>query len=128
MRQAACACGRLTAKMEGDPIRVSLCHCEACRALSGSAFSWNARYEAGSVTLAGSSKVWTRRGDEGSLITNHFCPDCGVTLYYSNDQLPGMVMVRVGTLDSPRPAPEVSVYDDRRPDWLGLEGDIERWT
>ena len=127
---ATCGCGALRAEVSEAPLRISACHCDDCRRLSGSAFTLNARFEDGAVTVTGASRTFARRGDEGSTIYNGFCPSCGVTVFYRNSDVPGMVAVRVGCFVPPDlPAPDVTVYDDRRPDWLrfDVEG-IERWS
>jgi hypothetical protein len=43
-RCAECSCGQLAAICQGDPVRISVCHCLACKRRSGSAFSNNARF------------------------------------------------------------------------------------
>lgn len=120
MRVARCGCGQLTATCEGEPLRVAICHCHACRTRTGSAFSWNTRFKSTAVTLAGRDKSFTRRGDEGSEITYHFCPDCGVSVWYTNDQVDGTAIPAGAFAPGDLPAPQTSVYDNRRPDWLDL--------
>ena len=127
---AACTCGQLTATCNGPPKRTSVCHCLECKRHSGSAFSWNAHYDADQVVVAGKSTAFSRSGDEGSTITHHFCPVCGVTVYYLNDDLPGMVAVQAGAFaDVTFTPPSVSVYDpSRHVPWLTLTNpDIDRW-
>ncbi|MEY1556204.1 GFA family protein [Yoonia sp. R2331] len=119
---AACACGQLTAQASGDPLRAVVCHCHACRTRTGSAFSLNTRFASDAVTMQGTSKAFTRTGDEGSQITYHFCPDCGVTVWYLNDQIDGVMIPGGALAPADLPAPTLSVYDVRRPDWLRLAG------
>jgi len=119
---ASCACGALTAAVTAAPIRVAICHCHACRTRTGSAFSWNARFAADAVTMTGDCRSYVRIGDEGSEITYHFCPNCGVTVWYENAQVPG-IAISVGTFaPDDLPPPSVSVYHDRKPDWFALAG------
>lgn len=121
--KAACACGQLTATSDEPPVRTSVCHCHACRTRTGSAFSYNARFSQGSISTSGTSSSYTRVGDEGSNITYHFCPTCGVTVWFVNDQVDA-VMVPAGAMAPDLPqAPTASVYDDRRPPWLALLAD-----
>jgi hypothetical protein len=37
-RYAACGCEQLQLTAEGDPVRISVCHCLACQRRTGSAF------------------------------------------------------------------------------------------
>ena len=120
-RLAACACGQLTARCTGAPVRVSVCHCLACKRRTGSAFSWNARFQAAAVAVAGRQAEFTREGDEGGRLTYNFCPDCGATVHYRIDTDPGVVAVPAGAFADPAfPAPFVSVYERRRCDWVGM--------
>lgn len=123
MTDATCACGQLRATLAHPPKRASICHCEDCRKRSGSAFSLNARYAPSEVETKGRSSSYTRKGDEGSSICYHFCPDCGVVVWYLNDQIDA-VLIPVGTAVPAELCPPVmSVYDERRPEWLRLEGE-----
>ena len=83
---ASCRCGQLTAIAQGDPVRVSVCHCLACQKRTGSAFSVQARWEAESVEISGDAKQWTRTADSGQTTTYSFCPECGSTVHYSGGE------------------------------------------
>ena len=53
-RVAACACGRLTATVLGEPLRVSICHCLECQRRGGGVFGAHMTVESlndGPVTL-----------------------------------------------------------------------------
>lgn len=96
-----------------------MCHCLACQKRTGSAFALTARWPADRVTIAGTSHEYVRVGDEGSSATFRFCPTCAVTMYFDNDQMPGMIAVPVGVFADPTfPPPQVSVYGVRRHPWL----------
>lgn len=128
-RTASCACGALTAEVTGEPIRVAICHCHACRTRTGSAFSWNARFAAEAVSMTGDSRSYIRIGDEGSEITYHFCPHCGVTVWYENSALPGIAIPVGAFAPGDLPSPSVSVYHDRKPDWFAVaDSDIDIWN
>ncbi|OAE19403.1 hypothetical protein AXG93_1224s1000 [Marchantia polymorpha subsp. ruderalis] len=44
----------------------------------------------------------------------HFCPDCGSTVYYENEDTPGVYAVPVGAFADPTfPAPQRSIYENR---------------
>ncbi len=122
-RRAECSCGQLSATCSGEPLRVSVCHCLACKRRSGSAFSHNARFAAADVAIEGRAAEFTLIGDEGSRATFSFCPECGTTVHYRNDQMPGMIVVPVGAFADPSfPPPTFSVYHDesRRYSWVEI--------
>ncbi len=101
-RRASCRCGQLTATCEGEPVRVSVCHCLACQQRSGSAFSAQARWPKEKVAIEGRSKAWTHTADSGNSITYAFCPDCGSTVYYTGGNFPDLVAVPVRAFADPQ--------------------------
>lgn len=113
-RLASCSCGQLTARVSGEPVRVSICHCLACQRRTGSVFGQQAQFRREEVSLAGVSTEYVRVGDEGSRIRFHFCPTCGSTVYYEPEGLEAFLAIPVGAFADPDfPAPSVSVYEDR---------------
>jgi hypothetical protein len=122
-RTAACVCGALTAACQGEPVRVSACHCLACQQRTGSAFSVQARFNEDQVTIAGPRGQWTRVGDGGLHITHEFCPTCGGTLAWRIAEAPGVIAIAVGAFADPTfPAPVRSIYEERMHPWLTLTG------
>jgi hypothetical protein len=127
-RRAACSCGALSVETEGDPVRISVCHCYACQQRSGSAFAVQARFPRERTRIAGSSTAFVRTGDSGGKATFHFCPTCGTTVYYEMGFAPEMIAIPVGVFtDSTFPAPTVAVYEGRRHSWVTIEGIAERY-
>jgi hypothetical protein len=121
-RRAQCSCGQLAAICEGEPVRVSVCHCLECKRRSGSAFSNNARFLEAKVSFEGRSKEYTRVSDTGNRVTYFFCPECGTTVHYKIDAQPGLVAIPVGAFaDLDFPAPFLSFYhQSRRYPWVGI--------
>lgn len=126
-KTAACSCGQLRVICEGAPLRVSLCHCLECQKRTGSLFGVAARFACEHVTIEGRATKYQRRGDDGHLVSSHFCPDCGSTVWWELDVQPGVVAVAVGAFADPDfPMPARSVYQHRRHRWLELPESIER--
>lgn len=118
-REAKCSCGSVRALCRGEPARVSVCHCLACKARSGSAFSYNATYPEDQVETFGDPRSYERRNDEGYWGRFAFCGDCGATVHYRIERRPGMITIPIGAFGEPDfPAPTVEVYDERRQHWL----------
>ena len=127
-RVASCSCGQLSATTTGAPVRISICHCLACQRRTGSVFGMQARFPEAAVTVQGRSTVFARTGDEGTTARFHFCPDCGATVYYLMDAIPGMVAIPVGAFADPGfPPPRVSVYGERMHPWVRLPDGIEHF-
>ena len=127
-RRAACCCGQLYAVAEGDPARISMCHCLACQRRTGSTFGAQARFPRDRVSINGTSTQYVRTADSGDHITFHFCPACGSTVFYQPDQEPDLIAIPLGAFaDSSFPAPTVSVYESRRHAWTGLPPDVEHF-
>lgn len=130
MREALCHCGQLKVHCEGEPVRVSMCHCHLCQRRTGSAFGVQARFPEGQVRWEGRRQQYTRVGDTNHQVTLSFCPECGSTVFWQLEGLPGFIAVAVGAFaDQSFPQPSVSVYEARRHPWaLTPEGMItERW-
>lgn len=127
VRIAACSCGQLSVRTEGEPTRVSVCHCLACQRRTGSVFAAQARFPRSCATIAGASSTWLRTGDEGGKVTFHFCATCGATVYHVVDGYDtDSIAIPVGTFADPDfPAPTVSVYEERMHDWVSLPDGIE---
>jgi hypothetical protein len=113
-RLASCSCGQLTAQVDGEPVRVSICHCLACQRRTGS--------------VLGTSSKYVRIGDEGSRATFHFCPHCGSNVYYEAEGLEEYITIPVGAFADPNfPAPSVSVYEGRMHRWVVPPADAEHF-
>lgn len=123
-RTASCRCGQLTATCEGEPVRVSVCHCLACQQRSGSAFSAQSRWPKEKVAIEGRSKSWARTADSGNRITYAFCPDCGSTVHYAGGNFPDLIAIPVGAFADPGfPPPTFSVWEERKHPWVAISGD-----
>jgi hypothetical protein len=124
-REAACSCGQLRVTVEGDPVRISMCHCLACQRRTGSAFSIQARWPADRVRIEGRYTDYIRINDAGEERMFHFCPDCGATVSYQTD--PDRIAVPIGAFADPafRP-PRVSVWESRRHPWVSVPAEAER--
>ncbi|HEY4942937.1 MAG TPA: GFA family protein [Rhizomicrobium sp.] len=124
-RRAQCECGQLSATCSGEPRRVAVCHCLACKRRSGSAFGFAGWWAQKDVTIAGRSTPYVRIGDEGNHITMNFCPVCGVSVHRTNSGIPGVIGIAAGAFaDLSFPPPTVSVYHDSRGyPWLEIHAE-----
>ena len=124
-RRAECSCGQLSAVCSGEPVRISVCHCLACKRRSGSAFSWNVRFAEDDVSIQGRAVEFTRIGDMGGRVSYSFCSDCGTTVHYRIDAQPGLIAIPVGAFADPSfPPPFQSFYhESRRCEWVEVRAE-----
>ncbi len=112
---AACSCCALAITARGEPLKVSACHCRACRRRKGSAFSVAVFYERGQTTPSGPSRVYSRLGDSGLPVAFQFCPACGVSVFWYPAFRPDRVAIALGCFaDPPPPGPTQAVYEQDR--------------
>jgi hypothetical protein len=85
-----------------------------------------ARWPKDRVDIRGRHTEYVRISDGGNQRTFRFCPDCGTTVFWTNEESPDVIAVAIGTFaDSSFPQPAVSVYESRRYPWLSLPVGIE---
>ena len=120
-RRAACSCGQLNLTIEGEPSRISMCHCLECQRRTGAVISNQARFPREQVTISGKSTAWIRTAESGNVLTFHFCPTCGSTVYWENEGFLGYVAVAIGNFADPNfPAPTIAVWEESRHPWVSL--------
>lgn len=122
--EARCDCGQLRVTVSGELPATSVCHCHACQRRTGSVFGVQLRVSAERVRVTGESSTYERRGE--GLVTMHFCPKCGSTVYWTLDGFPDSISIAAGAFaGQPVPAPTFSVYEERMHAWVQLPDTIE---
>ena len=120
-RTASCSCGQLRVTCEGEPVRVSMCHCLECQKRTGSTCGAQARWPHGKVAIQGDATEYVRISDSGNAITFSFCPRCGSTVHYRIELDPDVIAVAIGAFADPKfPPPKYSVYESRKHAWTGV--------
>jgi hypothetical protein len=61
---AACRCEQLRLLVEGEPVRISICHCFDCQRRTGSAFGVQARFPAEEVQIEGNYAEYEHESDD----------------------------------------------------------------
>jgi len=122
-RRAVCSCGNLKVACEGEPVRISMCHCDACQRRTGSAFGVQARFPRELVTIEGEASRFERIAESGNTLTYGFCPACGSTLFWEGTGFPDLIAVAVGGFADPGfPAPRISIFEAKRHPWALAPG------
>jgi len=95
----SCLCGQVAYKAEAEPVFAAHCHCDDCRKNTGAAYAPLVFVPAKSLTWQGETRAYTHTADSGSIMTKHFCTQCGTQLFGSNANRNDRIHIKVGTLD-----------------------------
>lgn len=118
-RSGGCLCGQVRYRFTADPLMVAVCHCRNCQKQSGTAFSIVCVLADTQYSQQGKTTIFQDRGDSGAIVHRHFCAGCGSPIISIADALPGLTIIKAGTLDDPRPwRPSLEAYCDRALPWL----------
>jgi hypothetical protein len=99
-----------------------------CQRRTGAPFGVGAFYPAEVVVTAGATKQYTRAAASGAKVQTYFCPNCGSTVYWKADNLPGFFGVAIGALADPNyPPPVRSIFEQSKHIWVKIDGAAEHF-
>ncbi len=109
MYKGSCLCSTVKYEVRGDLGPAIYCHCSRCRKATATAFATNAAVAASDfVIIEGESSM--KAFDSSSGVQRFFCSNCGSPIISRRDTMPEVVRLRLGTLDTPLPAPPAAHY------------------
>ena len=129
--EGSCLCGAVRYRYHGALGPIAMCHCGQCRKAQGTAFATNSPIDIAAFELiAGNARLREFASSPGKL--RAFCGDCGSPIYSRREDLPGVLRLRIGTLETPidaRPSHHIyagsraerEVIDDGLPQYAALE-------
>ncbi len=111
MIEGGCHCGAVRYRIEGEPVRVGLCHCNDCRRHTGAPVVGWAIFRQEQMRASGDLATYAS-SEHGR---RQFWPRCGTSLFYLNDVIfAGLVDVQVATFDNPdalQPVEQIQVAE-----------------
>ena len=120
-----CLCGQVRYQIEGDPVTTAVCHCTNCQRQSGAAFSVNVLVPEPQLKITGDLKTYEDKGDSGAAVYRRFCENCGSPIVSELGASPGMMAVKLGTLDDTSGLkPAAQIYCDSKQAWVELSSTI----
>jgi len=107
-------------EITGDPIRSVACHCTHCQKASGTAYSLNIVVPSDQFDITGDTlTTYIDKGDSGQDLRRFFCNRCGSPLFTEADAMPGLSIVKAGTLDDTTTfKPSANIFCDSKMEWL----------
>lgn len=114
-----CYCGDVRYEVEGDPLAKLQCHCRECQRISGGGANFTMAVPDATFNYTkGAPAAYTRDDLEGA-VTREFCGRCAAPLLTRAPGLPGAVLLKVGSMDSPEDfgGPDAAIYMDEAYDF-----------
>ena len=107
-----CYCGALRYASTGDPAFQAQCHCRECQYFSGGHPNAVMALPEGTFGYTKGKPKTFKRSDLATPVNREFCADCGTQILARAPGLPGMVILKVGTLDDPKvfEAPQMAIF------------------
>ncbi|MBX2881541.1 MAG: GFA family protein [Granulosicoccus sp.] len=98
-----CVCGSVRFRCQGEPARITICHCLWCQRRTGSAFGVEVVYLESQVNISGTAqKIHRFNSDEsGRWLDMHFCGSCGTNLGLTLEVRSGIRSLPAGAFDDP---------------------------
>jgi hypothetical protein len=127
VHEGGCLCGAVRYRVTDKPARTSACHCKFCQRRTGSAFGIGAYFKAEDVEIQrGALNTYEYRSDETQRwLRMQFCPNCGSTVTWTTEVMPGLRAIAGGTFDEPDWFKiERHVWMRSRQRWVPLPSDV----
>lgn len=127
MYTGGCLCGAVRFEIHGGLRNIVKCHCSLCRKAQGSAFATNGIVDAAAfVITAGESNLTAYESPPGQR--KYFCRTCGSPILSRNDARPGVVRVRLGTIESDIvERPQAHIFVSSKANWDEITDDLPRY-
>lgn len=120
-----CRCGavRLTIASP-QPLAYYCCHCRDCQKTTGSAFAEQVVVLSARLTIDGETTGYALPRPSGGITTHVICPTCHTRVGSSNSELPGIHIVRGGSLaNALLDEPLAHMWAKRKRPWVALGDD-----
>ncbi len=125
----ACRCESITYKLTVDMLPPSYaCHCLQCQTWSGSAFGLHALLAQEAIAISGRLVSYQYVGPGEHTSTQELCGVCHTRIFNRNSAVPGLIVLRAGTLgSSDQISPVAHIWVKRKQPWLTLPSGVPSW-
>jgi hypothetical protein len=118
----------------GEPHYVYVCHCDFCQKRSGSTGTFSAWFNSDQVLeITGDIKIYNGLALDGAGVAElgidtsyYFCATCGMTVFSTVAEIPGVHCIAAGCFVEPDfPPPTVEYWTELRHEWVTPIRDAE---
>lgn len=122
-----CMCGKVSLRIDGQPLVMYHCHCVTCRAASGASFATNVVFPFEALHVCtGAECIRSHESSPGKR--RFFCGACGSPIYSRAEATHTLVSVRAGLLEAdPGIRPSFHAYVASKAPWVTLDDDLPRY-
>jgi len=127
MYQGGCLCGSVRFEISGGIRDIVYCHCSQCRKAQGTAFATNGVVNRdGFNIIKGDALLTAYETSPGKQ--KYFCSRCGSPVYSDNTELPEVVRIRLGTIESDvSERPSCHIFVGSRASWDVICDDLPQF-
>jgi len=124
--EGGCLCGAIRYRVNGRILGSAACHCRDCQHVCGGGPAYVIVVSQASLEIIkGTPVTFTNTAASGAQRTRQFCGACGSPLFAEDANYPGVVSIKVGSLDDPSIfKPDAQFWTSSAPLWHRLEPDI----
>ena len=116
-----CLCGAIRYHGVAEPIVSRICWCRDCQHIAGNG-TVNVIVPSASIVVEGDPGEYVSVAASGNQVRRRFCRTCGCHLFADNSGRPGLMVIRVGTLDDPSSvSPTANIWSASAPAWACLD-------
>lgn len=128
MHRGSCLCGGARYELDAEIEQFIFCHCSQCRKASGTAFASNAPVPEDRFKLiSGADLLTAYESSPGKWRV--FCRVCGSPVYSKTVKKPGVVRIRLGTLDTPVQGKAAGhFWVSSKANWYEIQDDVPRFS
>lgn len=127
MLSGSCLCNGIQYEIKGDLGDIMQCHCQKCRKANGSAFATNAAIPTTAFTLLKGEELLAEYESTPGVF-RVFCKQCASPLYSRRPNMPELLRLRIGTLDTKIAGkPSSHIFVGSKAEWHDICDDIPQY-
>jgi hypothetical protein len=128
MYHGSCLCGGIRYEISGAIKNIICCHCTECRKAQGSAFATNGVVADADFKIIAGDELLTRY-EHSPGYAKFFCGRCGSPIISKSEHKPGVVRVRIGTIEGDiTERPMAHIFVGSKANWEEIGGPLPQFV